>query len=111
MKAKFTTMAAIGLATLSLQTLAPAQDANASAPAPQTNTPKRIHSWWHEEAPGQRRYTVNNKQMPLISVQRNKFVDPDGKTVLFRGVDISDPDKLEMQGHWGKEYFQKVNEL
>ena len=56
-------------------------------------------------------YTVDNKKMPLISVKGNKFVDPDGKTVLFRGLAISDPDKLEMQGHWSKEHFVKVKEM
>jgi hypothetical protein len=49
--------------------------------------------------------------MPLISVKGNKFVDPDGKTVLFRGLSISDPDKLEMQGHWSKDHFAKVKEM
>ena len=49
--------------------------------------------------------------MPLISVKGNKFVDPDGKTVLFRGLAISDPDKLEMQGHWSKDHFVKVKEM
>ena len=49
--------------------------------------------------------------MPLISVRGNKFVDPQGNTVLFRGLAISDPDKLEMQGHWNKEHFIKVKEM
>jgi len=49
--------------------------------------------------------------MPLISVKGNKFVDPSGKTVLFRGLSISDPDKLEMQGHWSKDHFVKVKEM
>jgi aryl-phospho-beta-D-glucosidase BglC (GH1 family) len=110
MKATLTTLAAIGLATFCLQT-ATAQDTNAPAPTGDTNAPKIIHSWWRTPAPGQRRYSVNNKQMPLISVKGNKFVDPDGKTVLFRGIDISDPDKLEMQGHWGKEYFEKIHDM
>lgn len=34
----------------------------------------------------------------LISMKGNKFVDPDGKAMLFRGLSISDPDKLQMQG-------------
>jgi hypothetical protein len=47
----------------------------------------------------------------LISVKGNRFVDPEGNTVLFRGLAISDPDKLEMQGHWSKEHFIKVKEM
>jgi aryl-phospho-beta-D-glucosidase BglC (GH1 family) len=38
-------------------------------------------------------------------------VDPGGNTVLFRGLSISDPDKLEMQGHWSKDHFVKVKEM
>ena len=80
----------------------------APPPAPQTRT----HTWWRDQAPGAGRgYTVNNKKMPLISVNGNKFVDPDGKTVLFRGLAISDPDKLSMQGHWSKDHFVKVKEM
>jgi aryl-phospho-beta-D-glucosidase BglC (GH1 family) len=54
---------------------------------------------------------VDNKKMPLISVKGNKFVEPNGATVLFRGLAISDPDKLEMQGHWNREHFVKVKEM
>jgi aryl-phospho-beta-D-glucosidase BglC (GH1 family) len=68
-------------------------------------------SWWRERAPGAQRYTANAKKMPLISVKGNKFVDPQGNTVLFRGLAISDPDKIESQGHWNKEHFVKVKEM
>jgi aryl-phospho-beta-D-glucosidase BglC (GH1 family) len=71
----------------------------------------RTHVWWQERFPGLRPYTVANKKLPLISVKGNKFVDPSGNTVLFRGLAISDPDKLEMQGHWTKEHFIKVKEM
>ena len=51
------------------------------------------------------------KFLPVIKVQGNKFVDPQGKTILFRGIAISDPDKIERQGHWNKEHFGKVKEM
>lgn len=51
------------------------------------------------------------KDMPLIKVQGNKFVTPDGKTALFRGIAISDPDKVERSGYWNKHHFEKVKEL
>lgn len=104
-------LGAIGLAALCLQTFVFAQAPNPTAPAASTNAPKRSHTWWQDYAPGQRAYTANSKQMPLISVKGNKFVDPNGKAVLFRGLSISDPDKLEMQGHWSKEHFVKAREL
>lgn len=72
---------------------------------------QRTHDWWRDSAPGQRPYTVDAKKLPLISVKGNKFVDPNGNTNLFRGLSISDPDKLEMQGHWSKDHFVKVKEL
>jgi len=71
----------------------------------------RGHDWWHDMGPGLRPYTAGAKTLPLISVKGNRFVDAQGATVLFRGLSISDPDKLEMQGHWSREYFVKVQEM
>jgi aryl-phospho-beta-D-glucosidase BglC (GH1 family) len=51
------------------------------------------------------------KSMQLVKVEGNHFVTPDGKTILFRGIAISDPDKIERQGHWNKAHFEKVREL
>jgi endoglucanase len=74
--------------------------------------PARTHFWWHDEAPGAGRgYTVDKDKLPLISVKGNRFVGTDGKTIIFRGLSISDPDKLQMQGHWNKEHFVKVKEM
>src|SRR6516225_8368494 len=84
------------------------QTANSAAP---TNTQARAHAWWHDAAPGERPYRLDNKKLPLICVKGNKFVGPGGDSVVFRGVSISDPDKFEMQGHWNKAHFEKVKEL
>ena len=51
------------------------------------------------------------KALPLIKVQGNKFITEGGKTILFRGMSISDPDKVERQGHWNKAHFEKVKEM
>src|SRR5271169_5610112 len=72
---------------------------------------KRAHRWWTDRPPGMRAYAADARKMPLISVKGNKFVDPQGNTVLFRGVAIADPDKLEMDGHWNRELFVKVKEM
>jgi len=77
----------------------------------QTTPAKRAHQWWNERPAGGRPYTTNARKMALISVKGNKFVDPQGKTVLFRGLSIADPDKLAVQGHWNKELFVKVKEM
>jgi hypothetical protein len=69
------------------------------------------HPWWRDRPFGRTFTGGQTNGLPLIRVQGNRFVDPDGKTVLFRGVSISDPDKIERQGHWNKEHFEKVKEL
>ncbi len=51
------------------------------------------------------------KVLPLISVQGNKFVNSNSDTILFRGLAISDPDKIEGQGHWGKQHFEEVRKM
>jgi endoglucanase len=71
----------------------------------------RTHQWWNDRSGTFPVYTTGAKTLPLISVKGNKFVDPDGKTVLFRGLNISDPDKIDIQGHWNKEHFVKVKEM
>src|SRR5271169_1839048 len=69
---------------------------------------ERGHYWWRDQGPGGRGQA--NTTLPRVSVKGNRFVDPDGKPILFRGLCISDPDKLKQQGHWNKEHFQKVKE-
>jgi len=44
-------------------------------------------------------------QLPRVSVEGNHFVDPNGKTIVFRGLCASDPDKLSKGEHWNKDYF------
>jgi len=47
----------------------------------------------------------------LVHVYKNKFVNEKGDTILFRGLSISDPDKIQRQGHWNKYHFEKVKEM
>ena len=79
--------------------------------AQQATPAPTYHQWWRDRPFGRPFRSPQAKKLPLIRVQGNKFVDPEGKTVLFRGLSISDPDKIEHQGHWNKEYFQKVKEM
>ena len=67
--------------------------------------------WWEGEPTRPAQPSPKAKVMPLIRVQGNKFVDPQGNTVLFRGIAISDPDKIVRQGHWNKAHFEKVKEM
>lgn len=45
--------------------------------------------------------------LPRVTVSGNQFV-VGGKAIVFRGLDASDPDKLEKDGHWNREYFEAV---
>lgn len=47
-------------------------------------------------------------KLSRVSVNGNDFVTEDGKTIIFRGLNTSDPDKLENEGHWNKAYFEEM---
>jgi len=40
-------------------------------------------------------------------VKGNQFMTDNGP-IVFRGLNASDPDKLDKSGHWNKEYFEQV---
>lgn len=69
------------------------------------------HEWWNEGYGGRPRSNPLAKRLPLIAVKGNKLVDPEGRTILFRGLSISDPDKIANQGHWSRTHFEKVKEM
>ena len=46
--------------------------------------------------------------LPVIAVQGNRFVDPNGKTVIFRGLALSDPAELAKKKQWGRHYFEEA---
>jgi hypothetical protein len=82
----------------------------ARAQNPGLSKESKYHQWWNDRWPGEPFNSPNAKKLPLISVRGNRFVDPQGNPVLFRGLSISDPDKIENQGHWNKEHFVKVQQ-
>lgn len=53
---------------------------------------------------------VKNSESELlrISVKGNSFVNSKGEKLVFRGLNTSDPDKLEKEGHWNIEYFKEM---
>ena len=77
----------------------------------QDTTKKAYRSWWNEAYPAQPAKNPKATLLPLIHVYKNRFVNSNGDTILFRGLSISDPDKLEHQGHWNKQHFEKVKEM
>lgn len=72
---------------------------------------EKSRNWW-EGGPWRRpKPDPQAKLLPLIRIQGNKFVNDNGDTLLFRGLSIADPDKIEIQGHWNKQLFEKVKEM
>lgn len=43
-----------------------------------------------------------------VKVQGNKFIDPNGNELIFRGLCFSDPVKLVRDGQWNERYFQEA---
>ena len=43
-----------------------------------------------------------------ISVLGNSFVNSEGDTLVFQGLNTSDPDHLVGQGHWNRAYFEEM---
>lgn len=43
-----------------------------------------------------------------IRVEGNRFVNEQNETLVFRGYNTSDPDKLVYDGQWNKSYFEEI---
>ncbi|KPK80772.1 MAG: glycoside hydrolase [Bacteroides sp. SM23_62_1] len=44
----------------------------------------------------------------MIKVDGNRFINESGETVIFHGVNFSDPDKLDRAGKWTKKHFTEA---
>ncbi len=69
------------------------------------------YKWWNQPYAGMPQASASAKVLPLISVRGTRFVAPPGDTVMFRGVALADPDKIEAQGHWNKSLFARVKDM
>jgi endoglucanase len=72
---------------------------------------KPYDDWWNDQNIGGTLDSPAATTLPLIRVRGTRFIVASGDTVLFRGLAISDPDKIEHQGHWNKSHFAKVKEM
>ncbi len=77
----------------------------------QDTTKKIYRAWWNEAYPSRPATNQKAKLLPLIHVYKNRFVNSKGDTILFRGLSISDPDKIEHQGHWNRNHFEQVKKM
>jgi len=69
-----------------------------------------ITNWYNTQLP-QPPPPNQNTTLSLIKVKGNRFVNSEGDTLLFHGLAFADPDKVEAEGHWNKEFFQKMKDL
>ncbi|WP_187262033.1 glycoside hydrolase family 5 protein [Pontibacter beigongshangensis] len=47
--------------------------------------------------------------LPALQVSGNVFTNSTGQTVRLEGVSFADPDKLESEGQWNREFFQEAS--
>jgi endoglucanase len=73
------------------------------------SAPEKPGPW---DAPYPERFDAGliHKPLGLIRVDGNRFIDASGAPVVFQGVNISDPDKLEQNGHWNRHHFEVIRE-
>ena len=66
--------------------------------------------WWDVPYPRPFDSSKIENPPPSIRVEGNRFVDEDGTTRIFQGVNISDPDKLEKDGYWNRAHFKVIKD-
>ena len=59
---------------------------------------------WNQVKPAD----AKKKQMSIIKVYKNQFVDDHGTRIIFKGLAIGDPDKVVNDGHWNKKHFAVI---
>ena len=65
----------------------------------QSTTPTNdFHRWWQDRPYGPVYKGSQTNQLSLIRVQGNKFVDPDGKTILSAGCPSAIPTSSIIRG-------------
>ena len=52
--------------------------------------------------------SVEENTVERIRIEGNKFVNESGETIVFRGLNASDPHKLYKSGNWQKSYFDQM---
>jgi aryl-phospho-beta-D-glucosidase BglC (GH1 family) len=68
------------------------------------------NQWWNVPYPDRFDIDKINTKLSFIRVEGNKFVDENGDRVIFRGVNISDPDKIQKNGRWTKRHFEVIKQ-
>ena len=79
-------------------------------PATAAKATEETGDWWNVPYPKPFDASKLEGDLQFIHVEGNRFVDEEGNTRVFYGVNISDPDKLDKNGHWSKGHFQVIKD-
>lgn len=79
-----------------------------TAPAHSSVAPSSL-AWWDEPYPEAFDAATLSVSLSPIHVKGNHFENDAGETIVFRGVNISDPDKLEQMGQFKPELFEEIH--
>ena len=64
--------------------------------------------WWQEPyIPIHQNNQVHN-ELDFIKVDGHEFINESGEKITFKGLSISDPDKIVKDGHWNKKHFEVI---
>lgn len=63
--------------------------------------------WWHGASIKAYQPNKSNK-ISFLKVRGNAFIDEQGREIIFKGLSISDPDKLKKDGKWSKKHFEVI---
>lgn len=78
------------------------------APSHADNAWETTSGWWNAtDIPAFDKSAIT-RQLPLIKVQGNSFVDDRQRVIAFRGVNIADPDKILRDKRFDKRHFEVI---
>lgn len=83
---------------------------NGAVFAESDQNPSQDNGWWDIPYPQQFDSAELTHKQSFIKVKGNHFVNDKGDTVVFQGVNISDPDKLLRDGHWNAKHFDVIKQ-
>jgi endoglucanase len=53
-------------------------------------------------------FALGQNLLPRIRVSGKDFVTENSQVITFKGINASDPDRLEKAGHWNDQYFAQL---
>src|SRR5690606_15726684 len=96
-------------ASTQLAAAAPHEPTAPPAPPEKKTAAPNVPGPWDVPYPQRFDAATLPRQLGVIRVQGHRFVDASGATVILQGVNISDPDKLESNGHYDRRLFEEIH--